>query len=973
MGIATTDFPGALDSKDSLVWAANNASTTLATTINSTDTSIVLTSGAAFPSSGIVLIDSELIAYSSKATDTLTVQASPTGRGYESTTAAGHTAGAVVRLVISAASHNVQSDAIIATQTKIGTGASTPAANVVLTGTGTGTSAWATISNAFIASNAAIDLTKLATVTASRALVSSAGGVISASSVTATELGYVSGVTSAIQTQFSGKVSTGLITASGLTVSTTNKLLGRSGSGSSAIEELSLDPLSLVISGTTLFAVTAPAGADTNIQYNSAGSLAGSDDWTFGAVSSAQTVRLRTINSTSTAYSQFQFRKARGTTATPTAVQSANPLGEIFFQGYNGAAYVDGANIQAAATANWSNSPATRSTRLILTVTDGNLTYPYNVRFDRIVPPSDNSASLGESGTAWSTLHTRSVTFAGSSSGATVIQAAATAAGTYTWPGSDGTSGQVLSTNGSGVLSWASVTASAGGTNTQLQYNSSNSLAGITGATSNGTNVTFGSGNLIATSPLITTSLTTGSTSFDLINTTATTVNFAGAATTLNMAGGSGAVINLGGGANAAELRFLEPSGSGTNYTALKAQAQAANVTYTLPAADGTSGQVLSTNGSGTLSWATASGGGGGTPGGLTGDYQINGGSNTFAAGVLAESAGRLTGTPTASTTGSTRYLRVLTPADTALTASTEAIGIQFGGNTSVTTVTRQFSAGALTAQREYLFVPPTYSFTSASTITTAATVAIGSSSGFTRTSGNPIAGTNATITNRMALYVDGLVNIGTTTTSDPILGSAMTWGLNVAMSPSARFVVGRADGDNDSYVMIARADNSLRGYWQLNGTGIFFGTWGDAPINFGGSGTAYLSIANSANGNVVGINKSSSFGGQLHVVSGSASRVALRADSAASPTADIAQFTVNGALGAAVNKDARIILAERGTDPAAADLTSGANAKDRIAIYMKNDKLVFAYNDAGTVYYISIPCDGATATTTWTHSTTAP
>jgi hypothetical protein len=35
----------------------------------------------------------------------------------------------------------------------------------------------------------------------------------------------------------------------------------------------------------------------------------------------------------------------------------------------------------------------------------------------------------------------------------------------------------------------------------------------------------------------------------------------------------------------------------------------ASNVTWTLPAADGTSAQVLSTNGSGTLSWATASGG----------------------------------------------------------------------------------------------------------------------------------------------------------------------------------------------------------------------------------------------------------------------------------------------------------------------------------------------------------------------------
>lgn len=106
------------------------------------------------------------------------------------------------------------------------------------------------------------------------------------------------------------------------------------------------------------------------------------------------------------------------------------------------------------------------------------------------------------------------------------------------------------------------------------------------------------------TSPDITTSLTTPSTTFSLVNATATTVNFAGAATTINM-GGSGAAIKLGGGATAAELRFLEPSGSGTNYSAFKAQAQAADITYTLPATVGAAGTVLTdAAGNGTLSWA---------------------------------------------------------------------------------------------------------------------------------------------------------------------------------------------------------------------------------------------------------------------------------------------------------------------------------------------------------------------------------
>ena len=56
-----------------------------------------------------------------------------------------------------------------------------------------------------------------------------------------------------------------------------------------------------------------------------------------------------------------------------------------------------------------------------------------------------------------------------------------------------------------------------------------------------------------------------------------------------------------------ADLRFADSDSS--HYIAIQAPSTvAANVTLTLPPADGTNGQVLSTNGSGTLSWATAGG-----------------------------------------------------------------------------------------------------------------------------------------------------------------------------------------------------------------------------------------------------------------------------------------------------------------------------------------------------------------------------
>ena len=61
------------------------------------------------------------------------------------------------------------------------------------------------IADAQIKSGAAIALNKLAALTASRAVVSDGSGVLSSSSVTSTELGYVSGVTSAIQTQLNSK------------------------------------------------------------------------------------------------------------------------------------------------------------------------------------------------------------------------------------------------------------------------------------------------------------------------------------------------------------------------------------------------------------------------------------------------------------------------------------------------------------------------------------------------------------------------------------------------------------------------------------------------------------------------------------------------------------------------------------------------------------------------------------------------
>ena len=70
------------------------------------------------------------------------------------------------------------------------------------------------------------------------------------------------------------------------------------------------------------------------------------------------------------------------------------------------------------------------------------------------------------------------------------------------------------------------------------------------------------------------------------------------------------------------DLRFADANSS--NWVAFQGAANiTSNVTWTLPAVDGSANQFLQTDGSGTLTWATG-GGGGGTPGGSTTQVQYN-------------------------------------------------------------------------------------------------------------------------------------------------------------------------------------------------------------------------------------------------------------------------------------------------------------------------------------------------------------
>ena len=125
---------------------------------------------------------------------------------------------------------------------------------------------------------------------------------------------------------------------------------------------------------------------------------------------------------------------------------------------------------------------------------------------------------------------TTSILLSGSGSGNTTIQASSTASGTLTLPATTDT---LIGKATSDTLTNKTYDTAATGNVFKI----------------NGTQVSAvtGSGSVVlSTSPAISTSITTGSTSFDLVNTTATTVNFAGAATTLNVGNASGTVYIAG-------------------------------------------------------------------------------------------------------------------------------------------------------------------------------------------------------------------------------------------------------------------------------------------------------------------------------------------------------------------------------------------------------------------------------------------
>lgn len=120
------NYPPTLDSVVSLFETSDNATTTLNGDINTIVTTITVGSTSLFPTTGSITIESEIIYYTGKTSTTFTGCI----RGSAGTSAASHLTGVSINGRHLAEHHNILALAIVAIETKIGTGTTIDAVQI---------------------------------------------------------------------------------------------------------------------------------------------------------------------------------------------------------------------------------------------------------------------------------------------------------------------------------------------------------------------------------------------------------------------------------------------------------------------------------------------------------------------------------------------------------------------------------------------------------------------------------------------------------------------------------------------------------------------------------------------------------------------------------------------------------------------------------------------------------------------------
>ena len=172
----------------------------------------------------------------------------------------------------------------------------------------------------------------------------------------------------------------------------------------------------------------------------------------------------------------------------------------------------------------------------------------------------------------------------------------------FTFPTTDGSANQFLQTDGAGAITFASATVSdiSDLTATAAELNKLDGVTATTaelnkldGVTATTTELNYVDGVTSAIQTQLDTKITASST--DTLTNKTLTSPVVGTDIRLNAQ---------------AELEFYDSDSS--NYVSFRAPATiTSNITWTLPASDGTADQVLATDGAGTLSWADPGSGGG--------------------------------------------------------------------------------------------------------------------------------------------------------------------------------------------------------------------------------------------------------------------------------------------------------------------------------------------------------------------------
>jgi len=190
---------------------------------------------------------------------------------------------------------------------------------------------------------------------------------------------------------------------------------------------------------------------------------------------------------------------------------------------------------------------------------------------------------------------------------------------TWTLPAAQGASNTFLRNDGSGILTWASSTATPGGSNTQLQYNNAGAFGGITNVTSDGSNITLlttvGTANINASGTAATnigTGASAGTVTIGRTSGTITSIGTLGHTGVANINTSGTAATNIGASAgttnslgtfNHTGAFNLKGSSSGTLTIAVPAAIT--SHTLTLPAAQGAANSFLRNDGSGGLTWVS--------------------------------------------------------------------------------------------------------------------------------------------------------------------------------------------------------------------------------------------------------------------------------------------------------------------------------------------------------------------------------